>query len=132
MDFMDRLLDKIESEFDLFGSSIVIGGLNDGNSIAVRRIPSPPRNRFMDGNRTEEYGVQLLVKHRDGRIATSTTQEISDLLETLEELSSNDGSFSFVKMECTTLPNWVETTNGKEQVYTALFVAELYRTREVI
>ena len=132
MDFMDRLLDKIESEFDLFVPSIVIGGLNTGNSIAVRRIPSPPRELFMDGNHTEEFGVQLLVKHRDARIATSTTQKISDFLATLEELSSNDSSFSFVKMECTTLPSWVETTAGKEQVYTALFVAELFRTREVI
>lgn len=127
MDFLDRLLDKVEWDVPLFANYIAVGSLKDGNSIAIRQTPSSPEGRYYNGSRVDEFSFQLLVKHQNAQTAINTTQSITDYLDGLTDVVSGDGSFELQNIEVYTLPNWVETTGSKEEVYTALFTALLLR-----
>lgn len=130
MDFLDRLLDKVETDNELFVPFIAVGSLNDGNSIALRQTPSSPNGRYYNGDRVDEFSFQLLVKHQNAQTAINTTQTITDYLDSLTDVQSGDGSFVLQNIEVTTLPNWVETTSSKEEVYTALFTALLLKEED--
>ena len=126
MDFLDRLCDALEADLSLY-SAIDVGSLSDGDSIAIRRTPTAPNTRYYNGGKIEDFGFQILCKNSDAQVVINTIQDIADYLDGKTELPSNDGGFFLVKIEVSTDPNWVETTEHDQEVYTALFVAELYR-----
>ncbi|WP_307894066.1 phage tail terminator protein [Bacillus swezeyi] len=126
MDFLDRLCDAIEADLSPY-SPIDVGSLSDGDSIAIRRYATPRNTRYYNGGKIENFGFQILCKNSNATAAINTIQDITDYLDGKTELLSNDGSFSLNIIEVSTDPNWVETTEHAQEVYTALFVAELYR-----
>lgn len=124
MDFLDRMLDKLESDVTLF-TFVRKGLLAEGNSIAVRQTPTPPNTTYLDKNRIDNYGFQFLVRHKDVLTAENTIQSIYEYLCNRTDIESQDGSFKLVKIDVSTMPNWVGMSEREEHEYTAIFQAEL-------
>lgn len=125
MDFLDRMLDRLESNVELF-TFVKRGLLAEGNSIAVRPIPSPPNTTYLNNERIDNYSFQFLVRNKDVLLAENTIESISEYLRNETSIESQDGSFTFVKLDVTTMPNWVGMSEREEHEYTALFQAEIY------
>lgn len=125
MDFLDRMLDKLETDVELF-TFVKRGMLAEGNSIAVRPIPAPPNTTYLSNERIDNYSFQFLVRNKDVLLAEKTIESISEYLRNETAIESQDGSFTFVKLDITTMPNWVGMSEREEHEYTALFQAELY------
>ncbi|MEM5012066.1 minor capsid protein [Niallia taxi] len=125
MDFLDRMLDKLEADVKLF-TFVKRGLLAEGNSIAVRSTPTPPNVRYLNNDKLDNYGFQFLVRHKDVLIAENTIQTIYEYLDNKQDVESQDGSFTLVKIDVSTMPNWVGMSGRNEYEYTALFQAELY------
>ncbi len=127
MDFLDRLIDYIESNISL-DSVLRVGKLSlDSKSISIRPTPSSMVNRYVDKDKTREYSFQILMKDPNQFQVISKMDEITSLLDGIDhrEIVSNNDSFKLVKCEAYTLPNYVEETEHEEYIYTALFKAEL-------
>ena len=127
MDFLDRLIDYIESNISL-DSVLRVGKLSlDSKSISIRPTPSSMVNRYVDKDKTREYSFQILMKDPNQFQVISKMDEITSLLDGIDhrEIVSNNDSFKLVKCEAYTLPNYVAETEHEEYIYTALFRAEL-------
>ena len=127
MDFLDRVKEYIEQNVTL-NAPIVFGLLDTApSSIAIRQTPSSMNDRYTDNGKTFTFAFQVLVKDVDHLAAYNTIQNIFNALDGLgkDAIPSQDGSYTFVKCECYTLPNFVEKTDKNEYIYTAIFHAEL-------
>lgn len=127
MDFLDRLSDFIENRVEL-NSHVVWGKLSTSRkSVAIRPTPSSTISRSYDRGKTYEYSFQVLVKDPDQLITMRVLQDITDLLDGLPNsaITSEDGSFIFVKCEVYSYPSYLEETDHDEYIYTAMFTAEL-------
>lgn len=126
MDFKDRLLDKIEGELSLFSFFQVPRMSEYGNGLSLSKTPRPPGARFLNKSKMYDYGFQITARHTNGKIAEDTLQEIYDYLDGLKDVGETDGTYKLIKIEGYTSPNYVDTNDRNEHLYTALFVAELY------
>lgn len=127
MDFLDRLIDYIESNVTL-DSVLRVGKLSlDSKSISIRPTPSSMIDRYVDKDKTREYSFQILMKDPNQFKVISKMDKITSLLDGIDhrEIVSSNNSFKLVKCEVYTLPNYVEETEHEEYIYTALFRAEL-------
>lgn len=132
MDFLNSIKQYIEKNADLYVSNLQVGTLLDGNSIAIRPVPSTPPIRYLEKSKIITYQFQVLTKHSHTGIAYNTLEEINSLLDILElgAIKSANGSFVFNKCEVYTSPNFVEKTTKGEMIFTALYQAELYIKKE--
>ncbi|MCT8138643.1 hypothetical protein H1D32_13365 [Anaerobacillus sp. CMMVII] len=128
MDFLDRLIDWIEGNVELFTLIEKSRMRNKGPAIAIRQTPTPPSTRYMDGSKLDNFGFQVLVRHNDVQKATDTIYAITKAVDGLngDDIKSENNSFELVQIEVYTNPNHVETNDRNEEIYTALFVAQLY------
>jgi Bacteriophage minor capsid protein len=126
MDFVDRLLDAIEKDLNLF-TYIVKGSLVDGNSISASEYPTSPNTNYYDKSKIQTIGLQIRVKNKDKLIAETTIHAINDYLDGKTNVFSQNDSFQLIVIETYTAPNFVETNDRNEHIYTALFQADLYR-----
>lgn len=128
MDFIDRTLDYLEGNLDLFARFTVDFMPEKNKSLTIRRTPSAPSARFMDGSRDDVISFQILVKHPRQTEAIKTLQDIIDTLESLEEgtIQSVNGSFDFINCDLYTNMTLVERDERKNFIYTALFNANLF------
>lgn len=127
MDFLDRLLDFIEERIAL-DKPFTVGKLGtESGSISLRQIPSSNIDHYADGDETYEYSFQITLKGKDQFKVIAKMNEITKLLNGLSNsaIKSENDSFIFVKCEVNVRPNWVEETDRKNHMYTALFTAEL-------
>ena len=127
MDFLDRVKEYLEQNATL-NAPIVFGLLDTTpSSIAIRQTPSSINDRYTDNEKTFIFAFQVLVKDVNHLTAYNVVQNIFNVLDGLgkDEIPSQDGSYTFVKCECYTLPNFVEKTDKNEYIYTAIFYAEL-------
>jgi hypothetical protein len=128
MDFIYRLQDYLAKELK---QTIYVGLLGTTSPyIAIRQTPSSVTNRYVDNGKIFEFSFQVLMKDKDNaghKNVIDTMNKIVDLLEGLpsDSIKSQNGSFSFIKCECYTLPNFVEKTDQNEYIYTAIFKCEL-------
>ncbi|UTQ80154.1 minor capsid protein [Bacillus phage vB_BceS_LY4] len=95
-------------------------------SIAIRITPSTPGEQYFEGETTRKQ-FQILVKSPNGLEAMSSIDAIADELHNLHRRTfhSIDTTYKLIMMEKYVEPNWVDKTEANEQIYTALFVAEL-------
>ncbi|MGH0641087.1 minor capsid protein [Bacillus paranthracis] len=95
-------------------------------SIAIRITPSGPGEQYFEGE-TIRKQFQILVKSPNGLEAMSSIDAIADELHNLHRRTfhSIDTTYKLIMMEKYVEPNWVDKTEANEQIYTALFVAEL-------
>jgi Bacteriophage minor capsid protein len=127
MDFLNRVKEYIEQNVTL-NAPIVFGLLDSASSsVAIRQTPSSMNDRYTDGEKTFIFAFQVLVKDINHLNAYNVIQGIFNALDGLgkDAIPSQDGSYTFVKCECYTLPNFVEKTDKNEYIYTAIFHAEL-------
>ena len=125
MNFLDKLVDHIESSLTLY-SPIRVGMLGAGNSIAIRPTPGSMPSGYLNEGRLRPYSFQVLAQHTDPQIAYYTLEEIADLLDATDADISGDG-YVMVRCELYTAPNFVEVTEQGFHIYTALFEAELLK-----
>ena len=130
LDFLDRLKEFLEG-ITLISTPISIGTYKEnGHDVAIRPSPSNIDTRYMDKNKVYAFGFQILVHHRENVIAYREIERIRATLEDLssDSITSNNGSFKLISMQCTTTPNYVQKTNHGA-LWTALFVAEIHIRR---
>jgi len=125
MNFLDKLVDHIESSMTLY-SPIRVGMLGTGNSIAIRPTPGSMPSGYLNGERLRPYSFQVLAQHTNPQVAYYTLEEIADLLDAIDADISGDG-YVMVRCELYTAPNFVEVTDQGLHIYTALFEAELLK-----
>jgi Bacteriophage minor capsid protein len=96
-------------------------------SVAIRETPSSIANRYLNTEKTMNFQFQLLVKDPSIIKARDTINAIFSRLDGMPKgtINSANDSFIITKCECTTLPNWVETTERNEHIFTAIFAAEI-------
>ncbi|WP_194841341.1 phage tail terminator protein [Salinibacillus xinjiangensis] len=126
MDFLDRLKEHIEG-LSFTPSTVGIGMYQeDGNSVAIRPSPANPNERYMNKGKIYPFSFQILVHHQENVTAYDTIEKINSNLDNLVPgaITSSDGSFNLVTMQCTTTPNYVQKTSYGV-LWTALFEAEL-------
>lgn len=127
MDFLDRVKEYIEQNV-ILNAPIVFGLLDTTpSSIAIRQTPSSMNDRYTDSEKTFIFAFQVLVKDTSHLTAYNVIQSLFNVLDGLgkDVIPSQDGSYTFVRCECYTLPNFVEKTDKNEYIYTAIFHAEL-------
>lgn len=125
MNFLDKLVDHIEDSLTLY-SSIRVGVLGTGNSIAIRPTPGSMPSGYLNGERLRPYSFQVLTQHTDPQVAYYALEEIADLLDATDASISGEG-YVMVRCELYTTPNFVEVTDQGLHIYTALFEAELLK-----
>mgnify|MGYP001949236914 CR=1 FL=1 len=125
MNFLDKLVDHIESSMTLY-SPIRVGTLGTGNSIAIRPTTGTMPSGYLNGERLRPYSFQVLAQHTNPQVAYYTLEEIADLLDAADADISGDG-YVMVRCELYTAPNFVEVTEQGFHIYTALFEAELLK-----
>lgn len=125
MNFLDKLVDHIESSLTLY-SPIRVGMLGTGNSIAIRPTPGSMPSGYLNGDRLRPFSFQVLTQHTDPQVAYYTLEEITDLLDAMDVAIQGDG-YTMVSCAVYTSPNFVEVTDQGLHIYTALFEAELLK-----
>lgn len=128
MDFIDRLLDYLETNMNLFTKFSVDFLPSSNQAITIRRTPSAPLTRYLDNSRDDVLSFQILVKHKKQTEAINTLQSIITTLEGLEEgaIQSQNNSFEFLKCELYTSLTLVEKDEKGCFIYTALFNTTLF------
>lgn len=109
-------------------STINIGLYNEnGNSVAIRPSPSNINERYMSKGYIYPFSFQVLVHNRDNMFAYDAIEQLRSEYENLSKgsITSSDGSFLLVSMECTTTPNFVQKTSYGV-LWTAMFEAQLH------
>lgn len=117
----------IEDNFAIFGDNVYLGLLQSGDSVALRTIPMPPNQKYLDNGRVMMYQFQVLVRHSYELASYELMQDIDLGLDNLTncDIISIDDSFEFVKCDSISGTNFVERT-ADGSIYTALFRAELH------
>lgn len=97
------------------------------NSILLRIIPGAPLDADLVEGQTWDFSFQILTKHDNQLLAYSQTEQIKDLLHGLTDDVFEPESHELIRLVCTTTPNWVETNDRQQYLYTALFSAEIIK-----
>ena len=105
LDFLDRLKDKINS-FGLY-AHCTIGLLDEGESLSIMAMPGGEETVYYDGERDKDYQIQVNAKSIDQNNCFDALTKIYQILENLEDLPSQNGSYDFQKIETRSLPNLV-------------------------
>jgi len=127
MDFIDRLKEFMEG-LPSTPSVVNIGVYSEnGNSVAIRPAPSNINERYMEEGKIYPFSFQILMHNRSNAIAYDSLNQLTSTLDNLNSraITSSDGSFSLVSMQCTTTPNFVQKTSYGV-LWTAIFQADLY------
>lgn len=121
--FIESLLKFINEQT---GLSVSLAQRTD-NSILLRIIPGAPLDADLVEGQTWDFSFQILTKHTNQLIAYQQAEQLKDLLHGLTYRSFESASHELIRMECTTTPNWVETNDREQDIYTALFSAEIIK-----
>jgi hypothetical protein len=127
MDFLDRLKEYMEG-LPFTPSTVHIGTYQEnGNSVAIRPAPSNIDERYMEGGKIYPFSFQILMHHQSNNFAYESLSQLTIELDNLDPraITSRDGSFNLVSMQCTTTPNFVQKT-GYGTLWTAIYQADLY------
>lgn len=104
MDFLDRLNESINSIPEL-PLKIRKGFLSEKESLAITPIPGGYiSQRFYDGSKEEILNYEIAMKSNDGSKVEATLWKIADFIEKLNELDSQNNSFSFMNITIASKP----------------------------
>lgn len=127
MDFLERLIEYVEG-LSFMPSNIKIGLFDEnGNSVAIRPMPSAINERYVEQSKIYPYSFQVLVHNKSNLMAYEVSQKLLSVLDMIDEglIQSSNNSFDLVSIKCTTPPNFVEKT-GYGYLWTMMFEAELF------
>lgn len=122
MRFFDAIMNHLETNLVLFTTfkSDLLG--EDDNALAIRRIPSSPNNRFLDGSRDDVIAFQVLVRNKEQLKSIQTIEAILNALENLPKLVIDEGQL--IKCEVYVHPTLVQSER-ESYLYSALFNATI-------
>lgn len=127
MDFLERLIEYMEG-LSFMPSNIKIGLFDEnGNSIAIRPMPSAINERYVEQSKIYPYFFQVLIHHKSNVMAYEVSQKLLSVLDMIDEglIQSSNNSFELLSIRCTTTPNFVQKT-GYGYLWTMTFEAELF------
>lgn len=127
MDFLERLIEYVEG-LSFMPSNIKIGLFDEnGNSVAIRPMPSAINERYVEQSKIYPYSFQVLVHNKSNLMAYEVSQELMSVLDMIDEglIQSSNNSFKLVSIRCITTPNFVQKT-GYGYLWTMTFEAELF------
>lgn len=104
MDFLDRLQDKVNS---LPGLPITLmqGFLGTDESFVVYPLPGGRTvTEYMDGTKDRVLNFEFAMKSKQQSVINPTLWMVQNVLDDLEELDSEDGSFEFEDLTITNTP----------------------------
>lgn len=121
--FIESLVNHIDRQlsFDV-GLSI-----KEEDCITVRIIPGTPMNADLAKGQSWDFSFQVLSKNTSHMKAYKDLLQITDLLHGVSQDDIQDDEWALIVLECTTTPNWLETTNRNQTIYTALYSAEIIK-----
>lgn len=104
MDFIDRLLDKVNAIQGL-PIQCKIGYLGADESFVVYPLPgSQVTAEYMDGATDQQLNLEFAMKSKSQKKIHDTLWMVQNELEDLKKLESHDGSFEFEKLTITNKP----------------------------
>lgn len=104
MDFLDRLNESINSIPEL-PVKIKKGFVSEKESLAITPIPGGHiTKRFYDGSKEEVLNYEIAMKSNDGSKVEATLWKISNFIEKLNDLKSENNSFSFMSITIASKP----------------------------
>lgn len=97
LDFIYRFIDEL-NKLSLM-SKVIPGDLKGDKSIAVTLLPgSKTVRQYYDGTLEKIINIQVAIKTKNQKEALDNLNQISEFVEELHELQSNNNSFQFVKI----------------------------------
>lgn len=104
MDFLDCLNEKINQTSNL-PLNIRKGYLSAMESLVIYPLPGGKiETEYYDGIKDEILNYEIAMKSKDGNKIEQTLWLLSDILEDVEELTSQNKSFEFNKLTITNRP----------------------------
>lgn len=117
MDLWERVADSIDSVKGL-PMPCMMGFLNGEDTLCVYTLPgSRTIEEYFDGTREREMLFEVGFNTKDQEKANRTLWLISNHLEELPSLGSNDGSFKFISSEISDTPFVSEQDNQGLSTY---------------
>lgn len=130
MDFLDCLNKKINQIPDL-PLNIRKGYLSAVESLVIYPLPGGKvETEYYDGIKDELLNYEIAMKSKDGNKIEQTLWLLSDVLEDIEELTSQNKSFEFNKLTITNRPYISETDEQGWFVFLLDFQAKLTTFKE--
>jgi len=103
MDFIDRLIDKINSLGNL--KELQKGYLSVGDSFVIYPLPgSRSETEFYDGVKDVTMNYEIAMKSQDGNLIEQTLWQVSDYLDSIQTITSSNQSFDFNSLTITSKP----------------------------
>lgn len=123
IDFLERLVELLDKQ--RYYSRVVSPILTDGNSIAVMVMPNNDYQYYFDGSYRQGYAFQVTTKHEDQLEGYQTLLSITNLLTSVPDIPSGNGSYQYEGTTITTSPN-VIAKDDRYYIHGAQFTAGLF------
>lgn len=130
MDFVDRLKDAINSIPNL-PIKLKKGYLSSDESLVIYPLPGGQASKeYYDGTKDELLNYELAMKSKDGIKIEQTLWLISDHIERIISIQSEDGSFEFNGLRVTSKPFINDADEQNWFIFLLDFQAELTTFKE--
>ncbi|WP_238595717.1 minor capsid protein [Loigolactobacillus backii] len=122
---MDRLCDKLNETPDL-PTPIRLGYMQPDDALALYPLPgSTTIDEDWSGNETRHINYELAIRTKDAELGNASMWALSNALDLLNDLESNDNSFQFEQIQQTGLPSLSEQDDQGYTVYMLDFFVEI-------
>ncbi len=124
MSFLNAVADRLEADVSIIGGVVYIGVSPQPESVAIRLAPATPGKKFYDKTATKNVMLQVLGKSADQSNLVNMMQLIDESLNVYDTSFPVTG-WTLEKMETYTEPSFVELGDDGQNLYTALYMAQL-------
>lgn len=112
MDFLQRLRADAQARVDNNGFKLVQNINTDEESISFAALPGGTVQRtYYDGTRDKSLNYEIRGRSQRPKEAEDTLNQLSEYLQDLTQLDSADKSFSFIDINVTDEPYFLEADN---------------------
>lgn len=104
MDLLERLKEAINKQANI-PIELKIGYLDAFDSLVIYSLPgSTVTQEYMDGEKDINVNYEIAIKSKDAEQAEKTLWKVSETLDKLSNVKSEDKSFLFNKLRVTSKP----------------------------
>lgn len=127
LDFLDSVMDAIESNVDLKGMTLRTAVLKT-ESIALLLTPNNDKQGYQDGSHERSFSFNLNAQSKQEVKVIDVLNAISAYFDNaeLDSIKSENGSFVLEDKETTSVTNIVSVTETADFIYSASFKIKLY------
>ncbi|MFL2124066.1 minor capsid protein [Marinilactibacillus psychrotolerans] len=132
MDFIDRVKDSI-NQIPNLPIQIRKGYLGIDETLVIYGLPgSRVVREYMDGEKELELNYEIAMKSQNGQKIENTLWMISDYLDSVKAIQSNDGSFEFNGLAVTSKPYINQADQQNWFVFLLTFTANVTTEEEKV